>query len=240
MCTLSRSLAHFALESLGKSCRPPPAFTMFRFMTQTRRRLLQDWEDCFPSIWIDFTQIQKDDKDPQYTEEVKKKKRRRRRRRGWCDGESNRYALGTTCLGEWSQNLSPADLRQEQKQIAHPSTHPQEKSCTQKHAAGAAGACSAPPPSFLLGLFRPARTEPRLRKAMKDQQRPRPRYYVRGQTSPDVEGTTDVSSPANIIIKWTSFLLYFLFHFSLFSFPLFISYFFLLSLFSSPSTCIGF
>jgi hypothetical protein len=75
---------------------------------------------------------------------------------------------------------------------------------------------------------------------MKDQQRPRPRYYVRGQTSPDVEGTTDVSSPANIIIKWTSFLLYFLFHFSLFSFPLFISYFFLLSLFSSPSTRIGF
>jgi hypothetical protein len=62
-------------------------------MTQTIRRLLQDWEDCFPGIWIDFTQIQKDDKDPQYTEEVKKKKkkkkkkRRRRRRRGWCDGE---------------------------------------------------------------------------------------------------------------------------------------------------------
>jgi len=75
---------------------------MFRFMTQTIRRLLQDWEDCFPGIWIDFTQIQKDDKDPQYTEVVKKKKkrRRRRRRRGWCDGESNRYALGTTCLGE--------------------------------------------------------------------------------------------------------------------------------------------
>jgi len=150
MCTLSRSLAHFALESLGKSCRTPPAFTMFRFMTQTIRRLLQDWEDCFPGIWIDFTQIQKDDKDPQYTEVVKKKKKKkRRRRRGWCDGESNRYALGTTCLGEWSQNLSPADLRQEQKQIAHPSTPPQDKSCTQKHAAGA---CSPPPPSFLFVL----------------------------------------------------------------------------------------
>jgi hypothetical protein len=82
---------------------------MFRFMTQTRRRLLQDWEDCFPCIWIDFTQKQKDGKDPQYAEEVKKKKKKkkkkkrtmtRRRRRGWCDGESNRYALGTTCLGE--------------------------------------------------------------------------------------------------------------------------------------------
>lgn len=212
-------------------------------MTQTRRRLLQDWQDCFPCIWIDFTQKQKDDKDPQYAEEVKKKKEKkkrtmtRRRRRGWCDGESNRYALGTTCLGEWSQNLSPADLRQEQKQIAHPSTPPQDKSCTQKHAAGACS--SPPPPSFLFGLFRPARAEPRLRKALKEQQRPRPRYYVRGQTSPDVEGTTDVASPVNIIIKWTSFLLCFLFHFSFFSLPLCIPYLFLLSLFSSlffPST----
>jgi hypothetical protein len=168
-------------------------------------------------------------------------KKKRRRRRGWCDGESNRYALGTTCLGEWSQNLNPADLRQEQKQIAHPSTPPQDKSCTQRHAAGA---CSPPPPpsSFLFSFFRPARAEPRLRKALKEQQRPRPRYSVRGQTSPDAEGTTDVSSPAKII-KWTSFLLCFLFHFSLFSLPLFTPYLFLLSLSSSLlfwSTCIGF
>jgi hypothetical protein len=73
-----------------------------------------------------------------------------------------------------------------------------------------------------LASFVLQRVEPRLRKALKEQQRPRPRYYVRGQTSPDVERPTDVSSPANINNKVDFFS-------SLFSFPFFFVFFSFLS-----------